>query len=203
MSGDKRDGPGTAATLRVLRVFSDAEGAHGNPLGVFLSGAGIGRDIRQAVAADLGFSETVFVDDPGRGEMRIFTPVRELPFAGHPSVGTAWALAQEGWEVMALRQPAGELTVRREGALTWIAARPEWAPDFEFVQLDSAAAVEALERAEPGRGDVYCWAWEDEAAGRLRSRGFFPGFGIAEDEATGSAAVALCARLSRPLEVSA
>ena len=66
---------------------------------------------RQAVAADLGLSETVFVDDAERGEVRIFTPAVELDFAGHPAVGTAWLL--EG--VDALRPPAGELPVTREG----------------------------------------------------------------------------------------
>ena len=41
----------------------------------------------------LGFSETVYVDDPDTGQLRIFTPAAELPFAGHPLVGTAWLLS--------------------------------------------------------------------------------------------------------------
>lgn len=83
------------ATLHVLRVFTAASGAHGNPLGVFSTGGDIPEECRQPVALDLGFSETVFVDDAERAEMRIFTPQIELPFAGHPSVGTAWLLRQE------------------------------------------------------------------------------------------------------------
>ena len=51
---------------------------------------------RQAVAGDLGFAETVFVDDRERAEMRIFTPEVELPLAGHPLVGTAWLLRERG-----------------------------------------------------------------------------------------------------------
>ena len=71
--------------------------AHGNPLGVFLDGAEVPAERRQAVAHELGFSETVFVDDAARRRrMRIFTPGLELPFAGHPSVGTAWLLGREG-----------------------------------------------------------------------------------------------------------
>ena len=81
-------------------------------MGVVLEGAEVPEWDRQAVAADLGFSETVFVDDPERGELRIFTPGTELPFAGHPLVGTAWLLAQEGWGVSVLRPPAGEVRVR-------------------------------------------------------------------------------------------
>ena len=56
---------------------------------------GIPGDARQAIAAHLGLSETVFVDDAGRGELRIFTPTVELEFAGHPSVGSRLAAAAE------------------------------------------------------------------------------------------------------------
>ena len=101
------------ATLHVLRVFCDEAGEHGNPLGVFLDGGEVPPERRQAVAHELGFSETVFVDDAARGEIRIFTPGLELPFAGHPTVGTAWLLAHEGEAVEVLRPPAGEVAVRR------------------------------------------------------------------------------------------
>lgn len=189
------------ATLHVLRVFTAAGGEHGNPLGLFLDGGEVPEARRQAVAADLGFSETVFVDDRKRGEMRIFTPAEEIPFAGHPSVGTAWLLAREGSPVTTLRPPAGEVPVRREGELTWIGSRPQWASAFWLEQLASPAEVDALDPAAFSGDGAYCWAWEDEGEGRVRSRAFFPSFGIVEDEATGAAAVALCGRLGRPLEI--
>jgi predicted PhzF superfamily epimerase YddE/YHI9 len=189
------------ATLHVLRVFTAAGGAHGNPLGVFLAGEEMPEGRRQAVAADLGYSETVFVEDRGSGRMRIFTPTAELPFAGHPSVGTAWLLNREGEPPAMLRPPAGEVPVRRDGELTWIAGRPEWVDAFPFEQLDSVAAVDALDPGGFEGVGAYCWAWEDEAAGALRSRAFFPAFGIAEDEATGAAAVVLCSRLGREVEI--
>lgn len=187
--------------LHVLRVFCDPSGSWGNPLGVFLDGAAVPAGERQRVAADLGFSETVFVDDPERGEMRIFTPAEELPFAGHPAVGTAWLLARQGSPPEALRPPAGELGVTREGELTFVAARPEWAPPFGYHELGSPAEVDALAGPLPGTTNPYCWAWQDEGAGAVRARAFPAGLGIAEDEATGSAAVALCARLGRPLTI--
>jgi len=62
--------------LHVLRVFVGPDGRGGNPLGVFLDGARIAPDRRLAIARDLGFSETVFVDDPAEGAIRIFTPGR-------------------------------------------------------------------------------------------------------------------------------
>jgi predicted PhzF superfamily epimerase YddE/YHI9 len=188
------------AELHVLRVFVAPDGTGGNPLGVFLDGAAVPEGRRQAVAADLGFSETVFVDDPAAGRVRIFTPAAELPFAGHPLVGTSWLLARERTAVAVLRPPAGEVPTYLDGdGVTWIRGRAEWAPQLSFRQLDDPAQVDALDGAPEGLGFVDCWAWEDEAAGRVRSRVFAPAFGVAEDEATGSAAVRLVTRLGRPL----
>ena len=157
------------ATLHVLRVFVGEGGAGGNPLGVFLSGKEVPEDRRQSVAADLGFSETVFVDDPDRGELRIFTPTVELPFASHPLVGTAWLLFREGFEVALLRPPAGEVPVRTEGDTTYISGRSEWAPPFEHIQLGSPDEVDALTGPPDGHDVAGVWAWEDDASGRARA----------------------------------
>jgi predicted PhzF superfamily epimerase YddE/YHI9 len=185
------------ATLHVLKVFVGENGAGGNPLGVFLEGGEVPENERQRVAADLGFSETVFVDDAERGELRIFTPGTELPFAGHPLVGTAWLLAQEGFEVPMLRPAAGEVPVRFEGDVTFISGKPEWSPPFEHIELDSPAEVEALAGPPDGVDLAGVWAWEDEGAGRVRVRVFAPRVGVEEDEATGSHAVRLAARLGK------
>jgi predicted PhzF superfamily epimerase YddE/YHI9 len=164
---------------------------------VFADGSEVPPERRQAVAADLGLSETVFVDDAERGEIRIFTPAVELDFAGHPAVGTAWLL--EGVE--ALHTPAGELPVSREGEAVFVAARPEWGPPWELTQLDSPAEVEALDGPPGGHDLTMAWAWADEAAGTIRARAFPVRIGIAEDEATGSAATKLCARLGRAIDI--
>ena len=187
--------------LHVLKVFVGEGGAGGNPLGVFLDGPGVPEEDRQAVAADLGFSETVFVDDAAEGRLRIFTPGTELPFAGHPLVGTAWLLAREGFEVPVLRPPAGEARVRFEGDLTFVSGRPEWAPAFEHVRLGSPADVEALDGPPEGHDLAGVWAWEDEEEGRVRVRVFAPRVGVDEDEATGAHAVKLAAMLGRFIEI--
>ena len=62
------------------------------------------------------------------------------------------------------RRPASS-RVGYEGDIIWIAARPEWAPPFEYVELANAAEVDSLDRAPGGEGWAYCWAWEDEEAG--------------------------------------
>jgi predicted PhzF superfamily epimerase YddE/YHI9 len=185
--------------LHVLRVFVGDGGAGGNPLGVFLDGAQVAEGERQGIAADLGFSETVFVEDPEQGRLRIFTPKEELPFAGHPLVGTAWLLTSEGLDVPTLRPPAGEVPVRVEGGVTFISGRPEWAPPYEHIELASPAEVEALAGPPNGQDLAGVWAWEDERAGYVRARGFPIRSGIDEDEATGAHAVRLAARLARTI----
>ena len=189
------------AELTVLRVFCAADGSGGNPLGVFVDGSEVPAQKRQAVAADLGFAETVFVDDAGRGELRILTPEVELPLAGHPLVGSAWLLRERGFEVTALRPPAGEVPVHFDGDLVHVSGKPEWGPPFEFLQLGSAAEIDALDGIPDGYGLVGVWAWIDEAEGLIRERVFVPEAGVEEDEATGSAALRLTALLDRRIEI--
>jgi predicted PhzF superfamily epimerase YddE/YHI9 len=183
--------------LNVLRVFVGDNDSGGNPLGVFLDGPAVSTVDRQSVAADLGFSETVFVDDPS-GRVEIYTPTKPLPFAGHPLVGTGWLLAEQGRPVDVLRPPAGAVPtwVDADGN-RWIRGRAEWAPPFEFRQYDDPAELEALTPPENAHQDV--WAWLDEPAGVVRSRVFVSAIGIAEDEATGAAAVRLVTQLGRPI----
>jgi len=186
--------------IHVLKVFVGEDGRGGNPLGVFLDGGAVPEDRRQDVAADLGFSETVFVDDPESGELRIFTPATELPFAGHPLVGTAWLLAREGYEAPVLRPPAGPIPYSTSGGYTYVVGRPEWAPAFEHVELTSPTEVEALAGPPESHDLVGVWAWEEKGTG-VRVRVFAPRLGVEEDEATGAYAVRLCALLGEEIEI--
>jgi predicted PhzF superfamily epimerase YddE/YHI9 len=185
--------------VRVPRVFCGADGSFGNPLGVVLDGPSVAVDDRQALAAHLGYSETVFVDDASAGRIAIYTPEVEYPFAGHPTVGTAWLLREERMPVDVLRPPAGDVPVRYDGDLTWVAARVEWCPAFDLIEL--AGPEEIDEHPGIEEGDIYVWAWIDEAAGLIRARCFAPDAGIAEDEATGSSVLRLAAELDREIEV--
>jgi trans-2,3-dihydro-3-hydroxyanthranilate isomerase len=79
----------------VVDVFTD-RALTGNQLGVFTDAGGLDDETMQALALELGFSESTFVLPPERGgtvRVRIFTPRKELAFAGHPCLGTAWVLA--------------------------------------------------------------------------------------------------------------
>jgi trans-2,3-dihydro-3-hydroxyanthranilate isomerase len=83
--------------FRLVDVFTDRPFA-GNQLCVIPDPVELPDDVRQDIAREIGFSETTFVTQVSehRYAMRIFTPGRELPFAGHPSLGTAFVLASEG-----------------------------------------------------------------------------------------------------------
>jgi trans-2,3-dihydro-3-hydroxyanthranilate isomerase len=81
-----------------LDVFTDRP-LEGNQLAVFPEPAGLDTALMQAVTREMNFSECTFVFPPERGgdiKMRIFTPGSELPMAGHPTIGTTFALAAEG-----------------------------------------------------------------------------------------------------------
>ncbi|HYH93602.1 MAG TPA: PhzF family phenazine biosynthesis protein, partial [Candidatus Saccharimonadales bacterium] len=158
------------------------------------------------VAAELGFSETVFVESidlaARRASVRIFTPGTELAFAGHPTVGTAWLLSETGRPVDTLRCQAGDVaTWTTDDDRRWIRARASWVHPIELQQLPDVAAVDAAVPGEMGTPGRYVWAWEDEPSGRLRSRYFATDVGIREDEATGAAAVVIGDRLGRALTI--
>jgi len=85
--------------MKQVDVFTDQPFA-GNPLAVILDAEGLSSDEMQSIAREMNLSETTFVLPPTKSEadyrVRIFTPLKELPFAGHPSIGTAHALIEDG-----------------------------------------------------------------------------------------------------------
>jgi predicted PhzF superfamily epimerase YddE/YHI9 len=191
--------------VTVLRVFTDSEGNHGNPLGVVDANA-VEPANRQRIATQLGYSETIFVSLPSAGShtahARIYTPTSELAFAGHPTVGASWWLRDHGTPIHTLQVPAGIVAVDYDDGLTTVRARAQWAPEFAIHGLDSPEAVIEADPADYADDyQHYLWAWSDRAAGQVRSRMFAPEFGIPEDEATGAAAVRITDFLSRDLTI--
>ena len=86
-------------TFEQVDVFTERPFA-GNPLCVVPDGTGLSPEQMQAIAREMNLSETTFVLPPTDPQaaywMRIFTPAKEIPFAGHPSVGTAYVMAAAG-----------------------------------------------------------------------------------------------------------
>lgn len=194
-----------AIDVTVLRVFTDANGDHGNPLGV-VDTATAEPTQRQRIATELGYSETIFVDIPQPGaataRAHIHTPAVELPFAGHPTVGVSWWLRDIGRPIRTLQVPAGIVQVGYVDELTHVSARAEWAPEFAMHDLGSVDAVLAADPADyPDDANHYLWAWADRERGVVRSRMFAADLGVPEDEATGAAAVRITDHLSRDLTI--
>jgi trans-2,3-dihydro-3-hydroxyanthranilate isomerase len=103
----------------------------GNPLAVVFEAEGLADAEMQAIAREMNCSETTFLLPPTRSDcaarVRIFTPKREIPFAGHPTIGTAWVLATEkllpvGTTRFSLEEGIGPIEVTLEGD----AARPRF-----------------------------------------------------------------------------
>jgi predicted PhzF superfamily epimerase YddE/YHI9 len=195
-----------ATDVTVLRVFTDRDGNFGNPLGV-VDASTVAGDDRQALATELGYSETIFVDIPGAGaataHAHIYTPTTELPFAGHPTVGLSWWLRSRGMPINTLHVPAGAVAVGVEDDTITVRARADWAPDFllhEFGSPDDVLGADPAEFSDDAAH--YLWAWVDKSAGRLRSRMFAQELGVAEDEATGAAAIRITDALERNLTIT-
>ena len=241
-----------------LDVFTEQRLA-GNPLAVVLDADALDVGRMQAIAREFNLAETVFVMKPANpahsARVRIFTPARELPFAGHPTVGTAVLLAElrtpgeiaERDAIIALEETVGLVRVGvrlRPGAAPYaefdaprlpedlgspppserLAAALGLLPSevgfanhrpthysagvpFTFVPV---ASIEAIARAEPQpqhwatafgavrAGLTYLYCGETvHTTSSFHARMFAPGAGIAEDPATGAAAVAFAGVLHR------
>jgi trans-2,3-dihydro-3-hydroxyanthranilate isomerase len=122
----------------------------GNPLCVVLDADAWDEAHMQAVAAELGLSETVFVVAPrepaAAARLRIFTPAVELPMAGHPVVGAAWVLHQEGRMTGRglVETGVGPLEVRVDAQVaTMVQARPEMGAEVDAAEVAAACGVTA------------------------------------------------------------
>jgi PhzF family phenazine biosynthesis protein len=153
--------------FRIVNVFAEAPLA-GNPLAVFEDARGIDDATMQALALQFNLSETTFVlpSDTASARVRIFTPAFEMPFAGHPTLGTAHvvrAIANCGDRVT-LEMHAGAIRVRADGDVWTLTANAPRPPR-------PAPAVAALAQAlglQPGDLDaVHAPLWIDTGSEQL------------------------------------
>jgi trans-2,3-dihydro-3-hydroxyanthranilate isomerase len=243
----------------ILDVFTQTPLA-GNALAVVLDAAGLDAARMQAIAAELNLPETAFVLPPENpvhsARLRIFTPGQELPFAGHPTVGTAVALARlkAGSDsgrhemVLVLEEEIGAIrcgvffegrgghaifdlprmpvpvdaSLDREAVAAAIGLEPSEIGFENHVPSAFSAGLplpfvpvrdlDAIARATTNaaawadafgaHGGAYLYCRQTEGSGRsFHARMFGPGFGVAEDPATGAAAAAFAGvvrRFDRP-----
>ena len=129
--------------IHMVDVFAEARLA-GNQLAVVEDAATLTDAEMQAIARETNFSETTFVlaHEGDRATVRIFTPGFELPFAGHPTLGTAWALT-EGQRPITLELPVGPVEVVFEAGIAWMT--PPAVSFLEPMAAEDAAALLGLE----------------------------------------------------------
>jgi trans-2,3-dihydro-3-hydroxyanthranilate isomerase len=165
----------------VVDVFT-SRALEGNQLGVFLDGRPFSSEQMQQLAREMSFAETVFLLPP-RSEadvwVRIFTPSGELPFAGHPVLGTAFVVGTAlGSGSVVLETGAGSVPValdRADGQIVFGRMQqpiPEWEPFEQEAELLSALGVQQstlpVELYRIGPTHVYVGLSSDEAVASLR-----------------------------------
>jgi trans-2,3-dihydro-3-hydroxyanthranilate isomerase len=164
----------------IVDVFTDTP-LQGNALAVFTDGRGVPAERMQQIAREMNLSETAFVlpaEAGGDARVRIFTPLTELSFAGHPTLGTAWVLAEQaGREVIRLETGAGLVPVafqRRDGRIAAGRMRqpiPTWEPYRRADELLAALRVESsrlpIEVYRNGPQHVYVALESEQAVAAL------------------------------------
>jgi trans-2,3-dihydro-3-hydroxyanthranilate isomerase len=212
----------TALRYRVVDVFAERP-FEGNPLTVVMDANGLSVAQMQALASETNHSETTFVTGAvkdGAVPVRIFTPRTELPFAGHPTLGTAYVL---GADALDLR--VGRIPIQRQGGLLWMTQKgaqfgsrlnaqmlerclgvpaegeivstgtPVAIVEVADSEAVRAAALDFRAYAGPEVAGIYVFA--DSSDHDLHARFFADFVGIPEDPATGGAAGPLAAWLHR------
>ncbi|HXR69119.1 MAG TPA: PhzF family phenazine biosynthesis protein [Dermatophilaceae bacterium] len=125
-------------TCRILNVFTDGDNPFsGNPLCVFEDASGLSDKSMQNLARQLNLSETTFItsrDADVTANVRIFTPNYEMPFAGHPTLGTAYVVREllGTGDAVVLRMPAGDIPVQVAGDVWTLEAN---APTYSQVEV--------------------------------------------------------------------
>jgi len=162
-----------AHRFRILNVFTERRGTlTGNPLCVFEQGGGFDTATMQALARQFNLSETTFIGPSARAaaSVRIFTPNYEMPFAGHPTLGTAHVCRALGLggDALKLDMKAGLIAVEADGDRWTLTA-----PQVSFRDLDVPRAVLAralgLEETDIDERPLWVKAGKEQLIVPLRS----------------------------------
>jgi trans-2,3-dihydro-3-hydroxyanthranilate isomerase len=139
---------------RIVNVFTRGGALTGNPLAVFEDGRGLDDATMQALALQMNLSETTFIlpSDKATARVRIFTPAYEMPFAGHPTLGTAHVVRSlhSAGDSLRLEMKAGVIPVEAKGdRWTLQANQPKWREITESkAELAAMLGLEAADIAD-------------------------------------------------------
>lgn len=157
---------------RIVNVFTRGGRLTGNPLAVFENGNGLDDATMQALARQMNLSETTFVlpSDRAAARVRIFTPAYEMPFAGHPTLGTAHVVRalRQGGDALALEMKAGIIPVIAKGDRWTLQANP---PRWREVEESPAelAAVLGLKDGDLAERPLWVEAGKEQLVVPVRS----------------------------------
>jgi trans-2,3-dihydro-3-hydroxyanthranilate isomerase len=162
-----------AHPYRIVNVFTQNQGAlTGNPLCVFENGADFSTELMQGLARQFNLSETTFILPATRGaaRVRIFTPSYEMPFAGHPTLGTAHVCRDLGLggDSLELDLQAGMIPVRAAGDRWTLTALPPSSRELDLPREELAAAL-GLEVRDIGERPLWIKAGKEQLVVPLTS----------------------------------
>ncbi|NMC35925.1 PhzF family phenazine biosynthesis protein [Candidatus Beckwithbacteria bacterium] len=190
--------------MNIVNVFTDKLGKYGNPLGIIIDEKKFFNKVkRQQIALASGFSEIVFINNIQKRDISIFSPQREIPFAGHAVIGAAYFLDQE------YKKPVKQLISMRTKIKTWAKNRLMWVrgdlsitPPWNLEQVVNTLQLEKITvKQASSKKHTLIWSWIDKNKAIIRARTFASDWGISEDEANGSGAMKLTIKLGRDLTI--
>lgn len=190
--------------MDIVRIFVNEKGEYGNPHCIVVDiDKKLDNLARQELATRMKLSETVFINNLDSGDVSIFSPIRECPFAGSALVGTAWLLRKINKEQpkFLITKNTKVPTWTEEGA-TYIRMNSSCLPKWNYEQLSSPSDVEKITPVEAKAFEhTFVWAWIDQEKGLVRARTFASDWGIPEDPANGSGSMRLADTLKREITV--
>lgn len=190
--------------MKILKVFTNEKGEFGNPVGIIVDTENkIDNKNRQQMAIDSGFSEIVFINNIETKDVSIFSPTRQIPFAGHALVGTSYYFNN------VLNTPTVEIISMgkvikswQENNLTFVEADLSILPNWNFKEYKTPEEIEQITIQDASILEhTLVWSWVDKENGIVWARTFASDWDIPEDEANGSGSMKLASLVGGKLTV--
>jgi len=188
----------------IVRVFVDEKNHFGSPLGIVVDEKmQIDGKHRQQIATTLNYSETVFINDIQSGSITVFSPQQECPFSMYAAMGAAWFINTKlKCQISQLVSKDQTIAVFLKEGTMWVRSKLSILPPWNFVEYQTVSEIESFKESEfLQKEHVMAWAWADKQKEIIRARTFANDWGIPEDEANGSGAMRLAAKLKKNVTV--
>jgi predicted PhzF superfamily epimerase YddE/YHI9 len=192
------------ADLYEARVFCDNSGHFGDRHGIIIDEKhAIDSSHRLAIAAKLGYAETIFINDSANADISFFAQTKEIPFAGTAALAVTGMLhTLTGKNPTRLVSQNHSIPVDVKDGLVWVDADLSIMPAWNHKRLGSVEEVERMKAKEAERLEhTMVWAWSDRESGTIRARTFATDWLLPEVEANGSGSMMLASRLRRPIVI--